>query len=749
MSTLIIVESPAKAKKIGQILGKNYVVKASMGHIMELAKENMGIDVDNGFEPTYSVIGGKSKVVKELKDAMKQVKTVILAGDADREGEAISWHVARVLKLPVGTTKRIVFHEITKSALEEAINNPIVLNMDMVNAQQARAVLDKLVGFEISPILWKQIQPSLSAGRVQTPLLHLVMEREKEIDAFKKEVYFKTTGDFYSLKDENLSFLGLCDKKFKAEEDVKKFMMDIKDSKFEVVSVKKGVKTRKPAPPFTTSSLLQDAAGKCRMSSKQIMSSAQKLYEAGRITYHRTDSTNLSKDVMDMIKAYVVDKYGSKYLKLRNYKTKTKCAQEAHEAIRPTDVNLEAITDESVGPNEKRLYQLIWKRTMASQMADALFNTLTVLVGQDKRDENFESRGEKCDFDGYLRVYMYSYDDNKEEDPDAIPESGYDVLQKLRKGVECGWKDIYSEEKMTQGQGHYSEASLIKKMQDTGIGRPSTYSSMVNKIIERGYVVKDTRDMGKAIMKSIRMSNAGKITEKTKDVVLKKEFSKLFPTDTGRITDIFMEDNFKDLVEHQYTALLEKQLDEIADGKKQWRDVVGDYYGEFHPIVERFALMKRTDTKEKAKYGRELGKDPEGNDIVARMGPYGAMVQSGTKELGNVKYASLEGSQMIETITLGEAIEFLKYPKDFGMYNGNSLVLKKGKYGPYLEYNKKTYSLKNAGVVLDNVNREKAIEIITTNDGYVPKKDEKKVAAKKVLSKTGTARVVKKVMKKA
>ena len=745
MSILIIVESPAKAKKIGQILGKNYVVKASMGHIMELAKENMGIDVANGFEPTYSVISGKAKVVKELKDAMKQVKTVILAGDADREGEAISWHVARVLKLPVETTPRIVFHEITRSALEEAINNPIVLNMDMVNAQQARAVLDKLVGFEISPILWKQIQPSLSAGRVQTPLLHLVMEREKEIETFKKEVYFKTSGDFYSKKDEKLSFVGLCDKKFKTEEDVKKFMIDIKDAKFEVVSVKKGVKTRKPAPPFTTSSLLQDAAGKCRMSSKQIMASAQKLYEAGRITYHRTDSTSLSKDVMDKIKGYVVDKYGNKYLKLRNYKTKTKCAQEAHEAIRPTDVNLEAITDESVGPNEKRLYQLIWKRTMASQMADALFNTLTVMVGNDKRDENFESRGDICDFDGYLRVYSYTQDDNKEEDPDAIPEVSYDVLQKLRKGVECGWRDIYSEEKMTQGQGHYSEATLIKKMQDTGIGRPSTYSSMVNKIIDRGYVVKDTRDMGKATMKNIRMSNGGKITEKTKEVVLKKEFSKLFPTDTGRITDIFMEENFKDLVEPKYTALLEEKLDEIADGKKQWRNVVGDYYGEFHPIVEKFESMKRTDMKEKAKYGRELGKDPEGNDIIARMGPYGAMVQSGTKELGNVKYASLEGSQMIETITLGEAIELLKYPKNFGMYNGNALVLKKGKYGPYLEYNKKTYSLKNAGVMLDDVNREKAIEIITTNDGYVPKKDEKKVAAVK---KTTEKKVVKRVVKK-
>lgn len=758
MSTLIIVESPAKAKKIGQLLGGKYVVRASMGHICELGSENMGVDVGNGFEPTYEVMKGKAKVVKELRDAMKSAGTVILAGDADREGEAISWHVARVLKLPIERTQRIVFHEITKKALEESIKAPGLLNMDLVNAQQARAVLDKLVGFEISPILWKQIQPSLSAGRVQTPLLHLVMEREKEIDAFKRVSYFKTFAEFFKIDNKDISFIGLLDKKFESEEEVKKFMADVKAAKFEVVIVKKGVKTRKPAPPFTTSSLLQDAAGKCRMSSKQIMSSAQKLYEAGRITYHRTDSTNLSKEALDVIKAYVIEKYGKNYLKLRNYKTKTKCAQEAHEAIRPTDINLDAIIDESVGPNEKRLYQLIWKRTMASQMADATFNTISVGVGNDCREELFESRAEKCDFDGYLRVYSYTQDDNKVDDPDAVPEAGYDVLQRMKKGVVLGWKDIYSEEKVKEGPGHYSEAQLIKKMQDTGIGRPSTYSSMINKIIDRGYVVKDTRDMGKATMKTITMLNGGssaqacKMKEKTREVVLKKEFSKLFPTDTGRITDIFMEENFKDLVIPAYTADLEGRLDEIADGKKNWRQVVGDYYSGFHPIVEKFAAMKRTEPREKTKYGRELGKDPEGNDIIARMGPYGAMVQSGTKEGGNVKYASLEGGQMIETITLGEAIELLKYPKDFGMYNGHSLVLKKGKYGPYLEYNKKTYSLKNAGVMLDDVSREKAIEIITTNDGYVPKKESKpvdKTGVKKPVAKTTATKVVKRVVKKA
>ena len=471
------------------------------------------------------------------------------------------------------------------------------------------------------------------------------------------------------------------------------------------------------------------------MSSKQIMSSAQKLYETGKITYHRTDSTALSKDILGVIKKYVVDTYGKDYVKLRNYKTQTKCAQEAHEAIRPTNINMEAIVDESVGPNEKRLYQLIWRRTMASQMADATFATLAVSVSNDKREEIFVANGEQCTFEGYLKVYNYGQDDNKEDNPDAIPLTGYEVLEKLKKGMKLDWKDIFSEEKVTQGAGHFSEAQLIKKMQDTGIGRPSTYSSMIEKIQTRGYVVKDTRDGGKAVMHQITIVPSGKIKEKTKDVVLKKEISKLFPTDVGRITDNFMDEQFSQLVLPAYTADLEMKLDEIADGKKQWRQIVKDYYDGFHPKVEHFAAMKSTVPKEKSKHLRELGKDAEGNEIVARMGPYGAMVQCGTKEEGNVKYASLEGGQSLETITLGEAIELLKYPKSFGNYNGKSLVLKKGKYGPYLEYNGQTFSLKNANVQLEDVNREKAIEIITTNSGYTPKTQTKTVAKKRAVVK--------------
>jgi DNA topoisomerase-1 len=717
MTTLIIVESPAKAKKIGQLLGKDYIVKASVGHIYELAK------IEENFEPNYEIIKGKAKVLKELKDTMKTVKNVILAGDADREGEAISWSVAHALKLPVDTCPRIVFHEITKNALEEAVKNPGFLSMDLVNAQKARAVLDKLVGFEISPILWKQIAPSLSAGRVQTPLLHLIMDREKEIEKFKTESYFDTYSEMYCESPE-MKFIGLLDKKFSGLDDVKKFMGDVYPAAvFKIVGVKQGVKTKKPSAPFTTATLLQDAAGKCRMSSKQIMMSAQKLYECGKITYHRTDSTNLSKDILGQIKKYAVSNYGETYVKLRNYKTKVKNSQEAHEAIRPTNIDQDSLIDGSFEPNEKKLYQLIWKRTMASQLADATFATITVSIGNDRREEIFVAYGENCTFDGFLRVYHYEEDDNREEDPDKIPDTPYEILSKLEPGKVCKWNDLYAEEKVKQGPGHFSESQLIKKMQDTGIGRPSTYSSMMNKLIDRGYVVKENRDMGKARVHQLRMTSNGKQKETSKEIVLKKEFSKLFPTDTGKITDIFMDANFHDLVRTEYTAGLEGELDEIASGTKNWREVIGNFYEGFHPKVKEFSAMKREVPREKSKYTRNLGQDPEGNEIIARIGPYGAIVQIGSKELGNVKYAMIEGGKSVETITIGEAIELLKYPRNFGMYNGMELLLKKGKYGPYLEYNKKTYSLKNAGIPLDEITREKGIEIITTNDGYVPKKN--------------------------
>ena len=712
--SLIIVESSTKAKKIASLLGKGYIVRASNGHINQLAKENMGIDMKNGINPSYSAIPEKIKVIRELKEAMKSAKSVILAGDADREGEAICWHIANELKLPVDKTMRIKFHEITKESLLNAIENPSVIDMNLVNAQQARAVLDKLVGFEISPILWKQIQPNLSAGRVQTPLLHLIMEREREIEKFKAETYFYTVGNF-SADGKKMS--GALDKKFDKIDDVRKFLMDVCGATFSIqAGKKKGILTKKPSPPFTTASFLQDAIGRCYMTSKQVMESAQKLFESGKITYHRTDSTNLCKESIFMIKDYVVRTYTDKYLKLRDYKTKIKCAQEAHEAIRPIDIELVQLGDE-FNQNDKKIYSLIWKRTVASQMADASFNTITVMIGNTKRPEMFQCYAEECVFDGFLKVYSVYVD---EATGDAVPESSYSVLC----GVEgvVAMDIITTDEKITSSRGRYNEAQLIKLMQDTGIGRPSTYSSMIHKIQERGYVVKDSRTSGKMVSHCLTIDAKGKMNSSTRDVVLQKENMKLFPTDTGQITDNFMKGNFIDLVNSDYTSELENKLDMVANGEAEWKEVVYSFYNGFHPKVEHFLSMKPTDAKEKNKYVRIIGNDGDGNQIISRIGPYGAIVQSGSKEVGNIRYASLEGRQTIDTITLGEAIELLKYPKSFGMYNGHEIMLKKGKFGPYLEYNAQTYSLKGGGVGLDDITREKSIVLITMNEGYVPKK---------------------------
>jgi DNA topoisomerase-1 len=713
--SLIIVESATKAKKISQLLGKGYIIKASNGHINQLSKEKMGINIENGFTPSYSVIPEKIKLLKELKEAVKSAKNVILAGDADREGEAISWHIANELKLPIETTPRITFNEITKEALLAAIENPRVLDMNLINAQQARAILDKLVGFEISPILWKQIQPNLSAGRVQTPLLHLIMEHEIEIEKFKAISYFRTIGSF--VFEENKNFTGLLDKKFNKIDEVKKFMGDIYNSNFSVSPLKKkSIKIRKPTPPFTTASLLQDAVVKCHMNSKSIMDSSQKLFESGKITYHRTDSTNISVSFLNDIKTYIISTYSSNYYKLRNYKTKIKCAQEAHEAIRPTDVNLVNLTDD-FGPNEKKIYSLIWKRTTASQMADASFNTISVNIENSKRNELFNCYGEECTFDGFLKVYSFH---EETDENDTIPESSYNILYNLNGPVKM--EKITSDEKMTSGPGHYNEAQLIKLMQDTGIGRPSTYSSMINKIQERAYVIKDNREGKKMVSNIVSVNLKGDINCITRDIVLNRETAKLFPTDTGRITDTFMKMNFSELVNSDYTSVLENKLDMIANGEINWKTVVQNFYEGFHPIVKKFLEMKPDEIKEKTKYMRIIGNDTDGNQIITRIGPFGAIVQSGTKEENNIKCASLEGSQTIDTITLGEAIELLKYPRSFGMYNGHLIILKKGKFGPYIEYNKQTYSLKSGNIHLDDITREKAIVIITMNEGYISKK---------------------------
>lgn len=716
MTKLIIVESPAKGKKIAQLLGSGFIVKASMGHINQLSNTNMGIDIENGFEPSFEITPTKMKTVKELKDIAKKCDEIILAGDADREGEAICYHVAKELGLNVETNKRIIFHEITKKALKEAVENPTIINMKLVKAQQTRQILDKLMGFEISPLLWKKIQPKLSAGRVQSPLLNLVIERENEIEGFNSSNYFRTTGIF---SFEESEFNTVLDKKFEKKDDVKEFLEDVQDANFTVSDRKKGSKTKKPSAPFTTSSLLQEASSKLHLSSKNVMDAAQKLYEAGKITYHRTDSVCLSDEMMNTLEGFIKGKYGDDYFKKTVYQNKVANSQEAHEAIRPTHIEEEVIEESNLGLFEKKLYGMIWKRTVACQMSPAKYDTMEIKIKNDARDELFIGNAENLVFPGFLKAYTFKEDN---EDEDTKEMSPYEVLEKLKKKDEVERIIIESVEKYTQGQGRFTEASLIKKMQDTGIGRPSTYSSMIQKIQERAYVVKDTRDAGKGNISILTLDK--EIIEKSREITLKKEVNKLFPTDVGKLTNTFMKTEFLDLIKPEYTAMMEEKLDKIAEEDINWKDIIQEFYDGFHPKV---VTLMGTIEEVKNPNSRLLGTDPQGKQIIARTGPYGPMVQCGTKAEGDVKYASLEKGQTLESITIGEAIELLKYPKNFGKYNGHDLMLKKGKYGPYLEYNKTTFSLKNAKITdPDEVDREKAIEIISTQYGYQPKNQVKK-----------------------
>ena len=719
MKPLIIVESPAKAKKISQLLNNEYNVLASFGHIRDLAKEGMGIDIENNFNPLYKFLPGKTKQIKQLKDYAKNSSEVILAGDSDREGEAISWHIAKVLGLS-NSSKRIIFHEITKNALENALKNPSQIDMNLVNAQQARRILDRLVGFEISPVLWKHVQPKLSAGRVQSAVLKLIIDRENDIDKFTAKPYFRTVGKFYKTSSSK-TFDGCLNKKFENKKDASYFLERAKKEKFIVSKINKGEKVKKPHSPYTTSSLLQDIGTRYKITSKQIMMAAQKLYEAGKITYHRTDSYNLSQQIINSIKKYVTDNYGEKNVKIRKYKTSSKDAQEAHEAIRPTDINLTAL-DDSYSINEKKIYVAIWKQTVASQMADAKFNTLSVDISVSNSNYLFSTSAEKCVFKGFLVVYESEVKKNENEDEVT---SSYEVLQELKQGDNVTCEQIISEEKFTQSTGRYNEATLIKKMKDTGIGRPSTYSSILNTIVERGYIIKDTRN-GEKKTTSVLILKGNNITEKTKETILQKEIMKFFPTDIGKITNEFLEKNFDQIVHVDYTSKMEDKLDSIATGKLEWTNVINNFYKGFHPKVVEMNNIKGQNgvQKEKNKHERLLGKNSSGLNVYVKVGPYGPMVQLGDKEKDTKpKFASLDKNLSIESITLNEALELLEYPKDLGKYQGDSLIVKKGKFGYYISWNSNTYTV---NINKNDCTREKAIEIVTTqNPGFTNNKYKK------------------------
>ena len=672
---LVIVESPAKAKTIEGYLGSDYVVKASIGHVRDLPKNNFAVSADGNFDVTYVVYPDSEKVVNELtklaKDAIKDNKFVWLATDEDREGEAISWHLLEAMKIDESKTKRIVFSEITKSAILAAMEKPRTIDMDLVNAQQARRILDRIVGFELSPVLWRKVGPSLSAGRVQSVTVRLIVEREREIEAFNASAYFGIRATF-NLPDAVLK----ADLPGKISDGTaaQSFLEDCKEAEFAIASLEMKPGTRSPAAPFTTSTLQQEAGRKLGMSVKATMTVAQKLYESGKITYMRTDSMNLSDFARDAAKNEIEKSYGKEYAFPRVFKSK-KGAQEAHEAIRPTNMAVQTIDGDT---NEKRLYELIWKRTLASQMADAKLENTTAHVNISTRSETLVAKGQVIKFQGFMKVYAEGTDDEESD------ESG--VLPPLHEGQMLDLRAMVAQEKFTQKPARFSEASLVKKMEELGIGRPSTYASTINTIQARTYVVK--RDLeGKARSFAVHTLANKSITSETKTENTGAERSKLFPTDIGRVVNDFLVENFVSILDPTFTAKVEEEFDIIAEGKLDWKKMLRTFYDPFHENVD-----KTMNEAARASGERFLGDDPAtGKPIIARIGRFGPMIQLGTAEEEDKKFASLRPGQSINTITLEEALDLFKMPRNLGEWNGEKIVVGIGRFGPYVKF-KSTYA---------------------------------------------------------
>lgn len=676
---LVIVESPAKAKTIEGYLGSDYVVKASIGHVRDLPKNNFAVSADGNFNVTYEVYPDSEKVVNELtklaKDAIKDNKFVWLATDEDREGEAISWHLLESMKIDESKTKRIVFSEITKKAILAAMEKPRSLDMDLVNAQQARRILDRIVGFELSPVLWKKVRPSLSAGRVQSVAVRLIVEREREVEAFNASAYFGIRAMF-DLGDATLK--ADLPSRISDGSSAQSFLEDCKNAEFAIASLETKPGTRSPAAPFTTSTLQQEAGRKLGMSVKATMTVAQKLYESGKITYMRTDSMNLSDFARDAAKNEIISSFGETYSHPRTFKTKNKGAQEAHEAIRPTDMAVRTIDGDT---NERRLYELIWKRTLASQMADAKLENTTAHVNISTRSETLVAKGQVVKFEGFLKVYMEGTDDEESD------ESG--VLPPLHEGQMLDLRTMVAQEKFTQKPARYSEASLVKKMEELGIGRPSTYASTINTIQARTYVVKQDLE-GKPRHYAVHTLAKGNITSETKSENTGAEKSKLFPTDIGRVVNDFLVENFPLILDYHFTASVEEEFDTIAEGKMDWKKMLNKFYGPFHENV-----VSTTNDAARASGERLLGEDPAtGKPIIARIGRFGPMIQLGTAEEEVKKFASLRPTQSINTITLEEALDLFKMPRDLGEWNGEKIVVGIGRFGPYVKFKSTFASLR-------------------------------------------------------
>jgi len=695
---LVIVESPAKAKTIEGFLGKDFLVKSSFGHVRDLSKTKLGVDIENNFAPIYEISSDKKTVVSELKKLSKQAEVVWLATDEDREGEAISWHLAESLKLDLNKCKRIVFHEITKTAIQNAIASPRSIDINLVDAQQARRVLDRLVGFELSPLLWKKVKPSLSAGRVQSVAVRLIVEREKEIQEFKSTAAFRVTGIFVVMHNNQPALIKAeLANRFKTREEAHAFLQKCVDAGYFVKAIETKPAKKSPAAPFTTSTLQQEASRKLGFSVSRTMLVAQKLYESGKITYMRTDSVNLSDTAINMAREMIEKTYGKEYVHIRKYATKSKGAQEAHEAIRPTYMSEpSAGSDES----ERRLYELIWKRTLASQMADASLEKTNVDIGITTTPEQFLATGEVMKFDGFLKVYLESTDDEDEEAQEGI-------LPPLKVNQTLQMEEIAAQERFSKHPPRYTEASLVKKLEELGIGRPSTYAPTISTVQKREYVVKENRDGEKREYDYLVLKN-NKITELKKSEITGAEKNKLFPTDIGIVVNSFLLEYFDQIMDYNFTASVEKEFDDIAQGLKHWTKVIHDFYHPFHTKVEH-----TLQTSEKFSGERQLGKDPKtGKDIIARLGRFGPMVQIGNAEDEEKPlFAGLRKDQSLETITLEEALDLFKLPRKVGDYEGKDIVAATGRFGPYLRHDSKFYSIPKTDDPL-LVELDRAIEII-------------------------------------
>ena len=698
---LVIVESPAKAKTIEKFLGDEYKVLSSYGHIRDLKKKEFSIDVANGYQPTYEIPEDKKKLVKELKSEAKKADMVWLASDEDREGEAISWHLFEVLGLDPVKTKRIVFHEITKPAILKAIENPRDIDVNLVNAQQARRVLDRIVGFELSPILWRKVKPALSAGRVQSVAVRLIVEREREVNAFVSESWYKVTAVFEvpgenGEKSEVRAELG---SRFKTKEEARAFLEVCKDAKFKITDVVTKPSKKSPAPPFTTSTLQQEAARKLGFSVSQTMVVAQRLYESGQITYMRTDSVNLSDLALATSRQAITDLMGEKYVKTRQFATKSKGAQEAHEAIRPTYMANETIHGTA---QEQKLYELIWKRTIASQMADAELEKTTATISISNSNEVFVATGEVITFDGFLRVYKESYDDENEQEDESRLLPPLSIGQALEKAT------VSATQRFTMCPLRYTEASLVRKLEELGIGRPSTYAPTISTVQQRGYVEKGNKEGVKRSFDIMTLKD-GKIAESTKTEMTGNEKAKLLPTDVGIVVNDFLMEYFPGIMDYNFTASVEKEFDEVADGEKEWTGMMDAFYQDFHPLVE-----KTSNTKTEHKVGeRILGTDPvSGKPVSVKIGRYGPIIQIGSVEdEEKPRFAQLPKGMALETITLEEALECFKLPRTLGEFEEKTVSVGVGRFGPYVRHNNAFVSIPK-GTDPMSVTLEDAIALI-------------------------------------